>query len=178
MFLGRKKLCEGDFGRGHLSQISTPKSPITGRVRLGEIGTIYAPYYPRMYRWGLHGVGGILLAAILSAQTTEQNLSQIERGLRKGEVALILPYLHDPVEIAIGGKAKMYSRIQAEYVLKDFFKSHPPKGFTFMHRGRSENVLYAIGTYHAQGEQWDVSIFGRVERGRYQVEQLRFEAVE
>ena len=127
---------------------------------------------------GLYKVGKILLAGILWAQTTEQSLSQIEQGLRKGEVALLLPYLHDPVEIAISGRAKMYSRTQAEYVLKDFFKSHPPKGFTFMHRGRSENVLYAIGTYHAQGGQWDVSIFGRVERGRYQIEQLRLEALE
>ncbi len=131
----------------------------------------------RMHRWGFK-VWGMLLSAILWAQTTEQSLSQIEQGLRKGEVALLLPYLHDPVEIAISGKAKMYSRTQAEYVLRDFFKAHPPKGFTFMHRGRSESVLYAIGAYHAQSEQWDVSIFGRVERGRYQVEQLRFEAVE
>jgi len=132
----------------------------------------------RMYGWGIYRMGGLCLAAILLVQTSEQSLSQIEQGLRKGEVALLLPYLHDPVEIAISGKAKMYSRTQAEYVLRDFFKTHPPKGFTFMHRGRSENVLYAIGTYHAQGEQWDVSVFGRVERGRYQVEQLRFEAVE
>jgi len=124
------------------------------------------------------GFVGILLGVGLGFQTAEQSLSQIEQGLRKGEVKLILPYLHDPVEIAISGKAKMYSRTQAEYVLKDFFKSHPPRGFTFMHRGRSENVLYAIGAYHAQSEQWDVSVFGRIERGRYQVEQLRFEAVE
>jgi hypothetical protein len=124
------------------------------------------------------GLVGILLGVGLGFQTAEQSLSQIEQGLRKGEVKLILPYLHDPVEIAISGKAKMYSRTQAEYVLKDFFKSHPPRGFTFMHRGRSENVLYAIGAYHAQSEQWDVSVFGRIERGRYQVEQLRFEAVE
>jgi len=124
------------------------------------------------------GLMGILLGVGLGFQTAEQSLAQIEQGLRKGEVKLILPYLHDPVEIAISGKAKMYSRTQAEYVLKDFFKSHPPRGFTFMHRGRSENVLYAIGAYHAQSEQWDVSVFGRIERGRYQVEQLRFEAVE
>jgi len=143
------------------------------------VGTIYAFFFfvrrKSLLRGGLMG---ILLGVGLGFQTAEQSLSQIEQGLRKGEVKLILPYLHDPVEIAISGKAKMYSRTQAEYVLKDFFKSHPPRGFTFMHRGRSENVLYAIGAYHAQSEQWDVSVFGRIERGRYQVEQLRFEAVE
>jgi hypothetical protein len=143
------------------------------------VGTIYAPSFS-MRRESLlrGGLVGILLGVGLGFQTAEQSLSQIEQGLRKGEVKLILPYLHDPVEIAISGKAKMYSRTQAEHVLKDFFKSHPPRGFTFMHRGRSENVLYAIGAYHAQSEQWDVSVFGRIERGRYQVEQLRFEAVE
>jgi len=143
------------------------------------VGTIYALSFS-MRRESLlrGGLVGILLGVGLGFQTAEQSLSQIEQGLRKGEVKLILPYLHDPVEIAISGKAKMYSRTQAEYVLKDFFKSHPPRGFTFMHRGRSENVLYAIGAYHGQSEQWDVSVFGRIERGRYQVEQLRFEAVE
>ena len=143
------------------------------------VGTIYALLFSVRRKSLLRGgVMGILLGVGLGFQTAEQSLSQIEQGLRKGEVKLILPYLHDPVEIAISGKAKMYSRTQAEYVLKDFFKSHPPRGFTFMHRGRSENVLYAIGAYHAQSEQWDVSVFGRIERGRYQVEQLRFEAVE
>ncbi len=138
------------------------------------------PVSQSMSWWGTLGLGlfGAFLGGAASLQTAEQSLSQIEQGLRKGEVALLLPYLHDPVEISISGKAKMYSRTQAEYVLKDFFKAHPPKGFTFMHRGRSENVLYAIGAYHGQGEQWDVSVFGRLERGRYQVEQLRFEAVE
>jgi hypothetical protein len=143
------------------------------------VGTIYALFFFMRRKSLLRGgLMGILLGVGLGFQTAEQSLSQIEQGLRKGEVKLILPYLHDPVEIAISGKAKMYSRTQAEYVLKDFFKSHPPRGFTFMHRGRSENVLYAIGAYHAQSEQWDVSVFGRIERGRYQVEQLRFEAVE
>ncbi len=139
---------------------------------------IYAQSYLLMRRWGFYGMVAVLLLSTFRAQTAEQTLSQIEQGLRKGEVALLVPYLHDPLEIAISGKAKMYSRTQAEYVLRDFFKVHPPKGFTFMHRGRSENVLYAIGVYHAQSEQWDVSVFGRVEQGRYRVEQLRFEAVD
>lgn len=132
----------------------------------------------RGWRVVLIGLVGVGIGTSLWVQTADQSLAQIEQGLRKGEMELILPYLHDPVEIAIGGKAKMYSRTQASYVLKDFFKMHPPRGFTFMHRGRSENVVYAIGAYHGQGEQWDVSVFGRMERGRYQVEQLRFEAVE
>ncbi len=111
-------------------------------------------------------------------QTAEQSLLQIEQSIRKGDVTNLTPYLQDPVEIAIGSKARMYSRLQAQYVLADFFKQNPAKGFTFMHRGRSENVLYAIGSYISSDRRWDVSVFGRVERGRYQVEQLRFEAVE
>jgi hypothetical protein len=79
-----------------------------------------------MRGWRVVLIGLIGVGASSWVQTADQSLAQIEQGLRKGEMELILPYLHDPVEIAIGGKAKMYSRTQASYVLKDFFKMHPP----------------------------------------------------
>lgn len=115
------------------------------------------------------------LALFRAWQGAERDLLQIEQAIRRGEPAQIAAYCQDPVEIVIERKARMHARAQAQYVLRDFFQQNPPKSFSFLHKGRSENVFYAIGAYVTASGRWDVSVFGRMTRGRYQIEQLRFE---
>ncbi len=138
-----------------------------------SISVVIAPLY--VLGAGLGAVLGLLRS---QWQSAERDLLQIEQAIRRGEAAQLAIYFQDPVEIVIERKARMHARAQAQYVLRDFFQQNPPKSFTFLHKGRSENVSYAIGAYITANSRWDVSVFGRMERGRYQIEQLRFEPVE
>lgn len=112
------------------------------------------------------------------AQGADQTLLRIEEALRAGSVPQLATFLAPQVEIYIRDRSRIYSSTQARFVLQEFFQENPPRTFTLLHKGRSEDMVYAIGSYVSERGRWDVSFFTRFENGRYLIEQLRFEAVE
>ncbi|MEN2993141.1 MAG: DUF4783 domain-containing protein [Bacteroidia bacterium] len=123
-------------------------------------------------------VGVLWLGCSLFLQGAERTLAAVEEGLRRGDAAQVARYFAPQVEIYIQGTARLYSDVQAHFVLREFFQRHPPRTFTLLHKGRSDQMLYGIGSYISLYGRWDVSFFTRLRNGRYQIEQLRFEAVE
>lgn len=71
----------------------------------------------------------------------------------------------------------MYSKAQAEMVLKDFFSKNSPKSFTIIHRGVSkEGARYAIGTLTTtQGQNIRTYFFFKESGGMAYIQELRFE---
>lgn len=88
----------------------------------------------------------ILLSITAHAQTFEN----IKTAIKIGSGKELSNYFDNSVEITVNGKTANYSKAQGEFVVKDFFKKNPPKGFTIIHNGTSEGGLkYAIGTYQS-----------------------------
>lgn len=113
----------------------------------------------------------------LTFQGADRTLSEIADALQRGDAARLSSFFSSQVEIYLGTSPRIYSSTQARYVMQEFFQNNPPRSFTLLHKGRSEELLYAIGSYVSQQGRWDVSFFTRFQRGRYVIEQLRFEAV-
>lgn len=113
----------------------------------------------------------------MTFQGADRTLSEIADALQKGDAARLSSFFANQVEIYLGASPRIYSSTQARYVMEEFFQNNPPRSFTLLHKGRSEELLYAIGSYVSQNGRWDVSFFTRFQRGRYVIEQLRFEAV-
>ncbi|MCS6790519.1 MAG: DUF4783 domain-containing protein [Bacteroidia bacterium] len=120
---------------------------------------------------------GLGWVGMLMAQGAEQTLQLMESALRRGDAVQVARLLAPQVEIFLSGSPRIYSSMQARYVLQEFFRQNPPRTFTLLHKGRSENILYAIGSYISTEGRWDVSFFTRFHQGRYLVEQIRFEPV-
>jgi len=130
-----------------------------------------------MASWGLWG--WFVLAGSLSfRQSADQALHQIEAALRQGDARALAAYFAPQVEIFLNEGPRIYSSTQGQYVMKEFFEKNPPTTFTLFHKGRSEDMLYAIGSYVSPEGKWDVSFFTRFQGGRYWIYQLRFEPVE
>lgn len=73
------------------------------------------------------------------------------------------------------GEKKSYSKTQAEFVIKDFFKKFPPTDFQFIHQGASkEGIKYAIGKYSHSGGSFRVLVLIKQYRGNYQVDLMDF----
>jgi hypothetical protein len=61
------------------------------------------------------------------------------------------------VDINLEGNVNSYSKAQAEFVLRDFFKKHAPTDFTIKHTGASKGGLqFAIGEYQSGTDYYDV----------------------
>lgn len=65
-----------------------------------------------------------------------------------GDAQALLDHATDRVEISLFGTRTYYSRAQALYVLRDFFKKHPPQRF------ESDEVAEAGTTYFVTGRYW------------------------
>ncbi|MGB3181345.1 MAG: DUF4783 domain-containing protein [Cyclobacteriaceae bacterium] len=84
----------------------------------------------------------------LAVQAQSEVMNDIRAAIKSGSSKELSQYLNSEVELYFYGEMSSYSRTQAEYVLKDFFKENPPRNFIYKHQGSSKDgQLYAIGEY-------------------------------
>lgn len=90
---------------------------------------------------------GFLFAGI-SVKAQSDVINNVRAALKTGSSKELTRYFHNNVEMIIDGQPSDYSKTQAEFVLKDFFKKYPPVDFQYIHQGASkEGIKYAIGKY-------------------------------
>lgn len=109
------------------------------------------------------------------AQKTDDFLQKIENAIRKGDAQSLAEHFLPSVELILPATQKDYQKTQAYYVMKEFFQKYPPRGFQIIHRGRSDGMIYAVGTYITYNEKMDVNIFIRPRGEGLRIEKLRFE---
>ncbi len=65
-------------------------------------------------------------------------------AFKAGNAEKIATWFGDNVDFSITGKDNLYSKSQAEQVLKSFFASHKPSNFTVLHKGKSGTGQYFV----------------------------------
>ena len=102
-------------------------------------------------------------------------INNVRSSIKAGSSKELSNYLGDMISLEIDGVQSNYSKTQAEYVLKDFFKKYPPNDFQYVHQGASEGGLkYAIGRYSYEGGSFRVVLRSKVVNGSYKVSSLDF----
>lgn len=56
-------------------------------------------------------------------------------------------FFNSQIELITPNKSGVYSKAQAEQVIKDFFETYPVTEFKIIHKGLKDNSSYAIGKY-------------------------------
>ena len=103
----------------------------------------------------------VLLAAlalsVVSMAQSQDVIAQITETIKAGSAKELTKFLNPTVDVTIEGKVENYSKAQAEFVLRDFFKAHPPNEFSIIHQGQSKGGQpFAIGQYKSQNETYRV----------------------
>ena len=102
-------------------------------------------------------------------------INNVRSSIKAGSSKELSNYLGDMISLEIDGVQSNYSKTQAEYVLKDFFKKYPPYDFQYVHQGASEGGLkYAIGRYSYEGGSFRVVLRSKIVNGAYKVSSLDF----
>src|SRR5690606_42106188 len=96
-------------------------------------------------------------------------------ALKTGSSRELVKEFSDNVELSFDGEKSNYSKSQAEFVLKDFFKKYPPVDFQYIHQGSSkEGLKYAIGKYSYNGGSFRVYILIKQFNGNFLIDTLDF----
>lgn len=104
-------------------------------------------------------------------------LDEITLALQTGNASQLARDFDNSVEITIVNSDDVYSKSQAEMILKKFFNSNPPKSFQFVHQGNSaEGSHYGIGNYASSGgANYRTYVYVKQKGDKYLIQEIRFE---
>ncbi len=83
-----------------------------------------------------------LLTYIASAQDISKNITQ---ATTQGNAHSIMEYASNSIKMNILTQSNVYSKNQAEWVLKSFFDKHAVKSFTLQQKGSKEGDTFING---------------------------------
>lgn len=104
-------------------------------------------------------------------------LDNISSALQTGNAAQLAAEFDNSVEVTIVDSDDVYSKSQAEMILKKFFNSNAPKSFQFIHQGNSaEGSHYGIGSYTSvEGKKYRTYVYVKQKGDKFLIQEIRFE---
>lgn len=91
-------------------------------------------------------------------------LAPLEQALAGGDVETLLGQTAERIDITVFGASAVYSRSQAQYVLKDFFREYPPRRFRFQEPSQREENWFAAGQYWYEQSETPLWVYVRLRR--------------
>ncbi|MBN1951811.1 MAG: DUF4783 domain-containing protein [Bacteroidales bacterium] len=99
----------------------------------------------------------------------------IVSAFRSGNAGALCSYINQTVELTIDNKEEIYSKSQAEVILKDFFSKHHPKSFNILHQANKTSSKYAIGDLETSSGNYRVTFLLKSVNSKVFIHQLRIE---
>lgn len=97
-------------------------------------------------------------------------------AMKVGNSTELAKYFNSSIEVVIIETESVYSRQQAEQIVKTFFEKNTPKNFTLLHQGGKSEAQYAIGTLDVtNGKKFRVYFLVKEQSGSPLIHQLRIE---
>lgn len=99
----------------------------------------------------------ILVHILCSFQLRDQVFEQIRNAFLHGNAGDLALFFEGNIELKMDGYQTDYSQVQAVYILKDFFKEHPPKNFKYLKQENfKKDLIYLVGTYQSVSDEFQV----------------------
>lgn len=117
-----------------------------------------------------------LLASFISLSFTIDMIDDVASAIRSGNPKNISKYFIENIDLKVIEQEDVYSKQQAEMILKDFFTKHPVKSFTIAHRSAPKNgSQYIIGTLETGNGKYRVYFLNKTSDTETLIQQFRIE---
>ena len=127
----------------------------------------------------LTGLLWIVLFPLLSLNAQTGKVPEgIAVSFEAGNAEELSKFFYNNIELIILEKEDVYSRSQAEQIIRKFFSEHKPEAFKIIFEGGKESSRYAIGSLQTRNETYRVYILMKTQDGSPLIHQLRIEAEE
>ena len=119
----------------------------------------------------------ILLFIIATSFTFLDVNSDITAAIKTGNHKTIAGFFNANVELNLPGNEGIYSKVQAESILKDFFAKNTPRSYTSKHDGQSnEGSQYSIGILETSGGKYRTYFLLKKQADGLKIKEFRIEA--
>lgn len=105
-----------------------------------------------------------------SAVTVHNDLEELAYSFKNGSSKELSHYFGSRVEINISGNSGIYSRNQAEQVMRDFFRKYPPQDFNLLNRSAgNQDITANMGHYFSLDQRFKILIKARSEKDAFTI---------
>ena len=118
----------------------------------------------------------LLAVSVSSVAFMPDVIDGISAAIRSGNPGSISKYFIENIDLKVISQEDVYSRQQAEMILKDFFAKHPVKSYTVAHKSESKNgSQYVIGTLETTNGKFRVYFLTKTTGSETLIQQFRIE---
>jgi hypothetical protein len=105
-----------------------------------------------------------------------QNLSSVGAAMQSGNTSQLAQYFDSNVELTILNTEAVYSKSQAEMVLKKFFTSNTPSSYKVVHNGDSgSGAIFQIGELSTSTGVYRTYVYAKEKMGMILIQEIRIE---
>ena len=102
-------------------------------------------------------------------------ISNVRTAIKSGSSKELSQYFGSVVVLNFDGEKSNYSKSQAEFVLKDFFKKYEPVDVEYIHQGDSKKGFkYIMGKYRSENGSFRIYILFKKDDSQYYVDTMDF----
>jgi hypothetical protein len=116
---------------------------------------------------------------LVSTQVISSNATTVPEviinAIKGGNAKELAKYFNQNIELVILTEENVYSKTQAELILKDFFSKNTPSDFTILHQGGKESAQYAIGSLKTSTGNYRIYFLLKIKTDQPFIHQLKIE---
>lgn len=119
----------------------------------------------------------IILVAFcaMAFSLSAQNFTSIGDALKNGNSSELAKYFDSSIEVTIINTEAVYSKSQAEMVVKNFFSSNKPTAYKMVHNGDSGGAKYQIGELTTSSGTYRTYVYAKEKTGNMLIQEIRIE---
>jgi hypothetical protein len=114
----------------------------------------------------------IILLFLFSNKALTQIPVEVKTAFIKGNSQQLANFFNKSIELFINQKEEVYSKAQAELIIKDFFLKHEPDTFKIENEGYGDGMNYTIGILITSNGKFRVYITFRKYSGQYSINRI------
>jgi hypothetical protein len=125
------------------------------------------------------GLAFVLILALMMSgfvnSVPDNETDSIIAALKAGNAKELAKYFSANIELTLLDKEDVYSKAQAEIIIKDFFSKNVPSNYVKLHEGGKEGAKFVIGNLTTSGGTFRVYFLLKTENSKPCIQQLRIE---
>lgn len=116
-----------------------------------------------------------LLLVSFKAFSSTDITDDIANAIKTGNSKALSAFFTDNVDLKVLAQEDVYSKAQAELIVKDFFTKHNVKSFTIEHKSTKNESRFAIGKLESSNGKFRVYFLLKKSAGKLKIQQFRIE---
>jgi len=97
---------------------------------------------------------------------------EVKKAVVEGNSKKLAVFFNKNIELSIKNKEDIYSKAQAQLIIKDFFKKHKPNYFKVIFEGKLHNLHYAICNLKTSSKSFNVYILYQIVKNKAVIQKL------